>query len=361
MSFRAFDLVVASLVFYLSHASHPCVQQAVARLSLADNKPSTRMFVDSFSGPNFVTDAHDGGVLQLTQKSVGIFVFLESGMDISTLKHKVVIVPKKHAKIFVEVKQHLNMLDPFLLTPVESAGCEEFVNCVRAYLQERQRKGGHIIKAEATINGDFEEGLVQPIMQAPGGPCRYKAMPSNLSPFRISNVGGTSPNHSQGVVLTTLLLCKLHRDTINALRTPEYAMPMMMARSPGFASPPPHNSSFTGSASYHHHSAGNSRYSGSMAAGDQYSDPHSDGRQFEGPPNPSPGVASFAGETPQTPGRRPGNLKDDRRYSAVSSGRGSAVNAANRTMVSTVVEDTDMAEEEGERKITPVKRVRQSM
>jgi hypothetical protein len=228
------------------------------------------MFVDSFSEPNFVADAHDGGTLQLTQKSVDIFVWLKSGMDTSTLKHRIVIVPRKHAKLFVEVKQHPNMLDPFLLTPVESAGCEEFINCVRVYLQEQQRRGGHIIKAEATINGDFEEGLVQPMMQAPGGPCRYKAMPSNLSPFRISNVGGTNPNHSQGVVLTTLLLCKLHRDTINALRTPEYAMTVMVARSPGFSSPPPFDSSSTaprGSTSYHHHS-GDSRYSGTSRAAD---------------------------------------------------------------------------------------------
>ena len=41
----------------------------------------------------------------------------------------------------------------------------------------------------------------------------------------------------------------------------------------------------------------------------------------------------------------------------------SATNAVNdnRMMVSTVVEDMDTAEEEEERKITPVKRVRQNM
>jgi hypothetical protein len=333
----------------------------VKALAIADKKLD-KMYIDSFSGPNFVTDVHDGGLLQLTQKSVGIFVFLPAGMDISTLKHKIVIVPKKHAQISVEVKLHANMLDPFLLTPMESAGCEEFINSVRVYLQERQRKGAHVIKVETTINGDFEEGLVQPTRQTPGGPCQYKAMPSHLSPFRISNVGGTNANHSQGVVLSTLLLCKLHRDMISALQTPEYAMPVMMAtRSPGlFSSPPPSQ-----------HSPNDAPRGRPQHSSYDYVPRGQSAAAYQSRPNPTPGVSSFAGPTsfvnevprdiPQNPAsaRRPaGNLKDDRQYGDAPYANSSFV-GANTYAVTTVEEDMD-EDEEQERRLTPVKRVRQS-
>jgi hypothetical protein len=355
--------------------SHYPAVQSVERLSIEENEDS-QMFVDSFSGPNFVTDVHDGGALHLTQKSVGIMVGLHSGMDISTLKHSITIVPKKYAKITVEVKEHPNMLDPFLRAPVEYAGCDEVIACFRVFLQERQRKGRHIFKTEAIINGDFEEGLVQPTMQAPGGPCRYKAMPAQLSPFRISNVGGTNANHSQGVVLTTFLLCKLHRDTINALRAPEYAMPVMQARSPHFTSPsargPP-------DARFHSDSGGDLRYSGGPPPRHFQADPpdsdagyyysadrgrqHSDTR-----PKPTPGVPTYASDAartsagPQTPRARTpaGNLKDDRRYSR-GPGAAGVVNFDHNLQVTTVVEDMDTTEEEVEENRITAKRLRQSI
>jgi hypothetical protein len=149
-----------------------------------------------------------------------VVVILDSGVDVSTLSHALVVTPGRHAKITVTVNRHPGMLDPLLVTPTESIDCHEVVNCIRVYLQDRQRRGLTVAKAEVTIPGDFEDMFVQPVRQASSSDsCRYRAARVS-SPFRISYVAGTSNNHTQGVVLTSYLLYKLKR-----ARNPNSAVP----------------------------------------------------------------------------------------------------------------------------------------
>ena len=116
------------------------------------------------------------------------------------------------------------------ITPNESCENEEILNCVRVFLQEQKRKCQHILKAEATVPGDFEDCFVQPVaMTERGAHCKYEAV-TEESPFRISNVFGNENNHTQGIVLSTFILHKLNKDTLGAMQKVKYDLPV--ARSP---------------------------------------------------------------------------------------------------------------------------------
>ena len=93
------------------------------------------------------------------------------------------------------------------------------------------RVKGNIVKCEKTILGDFEDGFVQPVKQSGTSQAGYKAVAAG-NMFRVANVLGHSANHTQGVVLTTNLLHKLHSGTVDAMYKPVHSMPA--ARSPGF-------------------------------------------------------------------------------------------------------------------------------
>ena len=169
------------------------------------------MIIYSYPGSNFMSHQHSSSNSDhhITQKSTTVMVILESGMDIGTLTHRLDVQPGKSAKISLSINQHRFMLDPELITPQESCENDAIINCARVFLQEHQRKGMHVLKCEATIAGDFEDSFVQPEAQSRSGNCRYKAV-SSYSPFWIANVGGNHNNHTQGIVLTSYLLHKLH-------------------------------------------------------------------------------------------------------------------------------------------------------
>ncbi|KAI2512882.1 hypothetical protein MHU86_1428 [Fragilaria crotonensis] len=155
------------------------------------------MIINYFDGPNFVkqhsandndddNDDDDDDDLLLTYKSVTVLVVLDSGVAVSTQSHALVVTPGRHAKITVTVNHHPGTLDPLLVTPVESIDCHEVVKCIRVYLQDRQRRGLTVAKAEITIPGDFEDMFVQPVRQAnSSASCRCRAARVS-SPFRIS-------------------------------------------------------------------------------------------------------------------------------------------------------------------------------
>lgn len=193
------------------------------------------MIIHTFPGPNFITQqlssARDNDGHFITQESTTIMVVLESGMDIGSLEHKLDVQPGKGANLTLSLEQHPYMLDATMITPDESCEHEEVLNCTRRFLQEKRRKGGNILKCEATIRGDFEDRFVQPVKQGGSQQCAYMAVAAR-NPFRIANVMGDSPDHVQGIVLTTYLLHKLHRGTVSAMMNkPKYTMPT--ARSPG--------------------------------------------------------------------------------------------------------------------------------
>ncbi|KAI2493258.1 hypothetical protein MHU86_21295 [Fragilaria crotonensis] len=201
-------------------------------LQISATSTVAKMFIDSFPGPNFVTESLNGGFIQVTQKSLGILVYLQSGVDVSSIEHKITVVSKKYAKLSLTVKQHEHMMNPLLITPIQS-NFQPVISCKRLYLQARLRRGSNIIKGEKMFAGDFQDGFVQPSGQNCEGECEYRAVNSSVSPFRIANVGSSNGNHLQGVVLETYLLYKLEEGTIGALQAPEYRMP------PQVQSPPP--------------------------------------------------------------------------------------------------------------------------
>ena len=161
-----------------------------------------------------------------------VFVVLESGMDINSLTHRLDITPGKRAKISVSIEQHMFMREADYVTPTELCNNEEILNCMRVFLQEETRKNRHILKSELIVEGNFEDYFVQPVVVAKGQLSRYEAV-SEETPFRISNIFGSEPNHTQGVLLTTYILHKLHKDTLGSLQKGTYSMP-------AGRSPPPH-------------------------------------------------------------------------------------------------------------------------
>ena len=161
-----------------------------------------------------------------------IFVVLESGMDINSLTHRLDITPGKRAKISVSIEQHMFMREADYVTPTELCNNEEILNCMRVFLQEETRKNRHILKSELIVEGNFEDYFVQPVVVAKGQQSRYEAV-SEETPFRISNIFGSEANHTQGVLLTTYILHKLHKDTLGSLQKGTYSMP-------AGRSPPPH-------------------------------------------------------------------------------------------------------------------------
>lgn len=170
------------------------------------------MIIRTFPGPTLVIHQHsaDSDGFQVARKSTTVMIFLDSGVDISTLTHRLDIQQGKNAKIRISIEQHRFMMDAKLITPEESRDNEEVLNCTRAFLQDQQRKGLHVLKSEITIAGDFDDTFVQPVWHSKPARWGWKAAGSD-SPFRISYVMGNHNNHTQGVVLTAYVMHSLNK------------------------------------------------------------------------------------------------------------------------------------------------------
>ncbi len=233
------------------------LQQDLTNLAITSYSKRPRMIIHHFDGPNFISeDRSNYDNFHVTQKSVTVLVVLESDVDISTLTSALVVTPGRNAKITITVNQHRSMLDPKLVTPAESIGCHEVVNCVRVFLQDQQRRGLTVVKAEVTIPGDFEDWFIQPVRHASSSAsCRYLAARLS-SPFRISYVAGTSSNHTQGAILTSYLLHKLQRapaakrGTVGSMLPQHYGLPAASSTAESRASAASSSSSSTNTYSW---------------------------------------------------------------------------------------------------------------